>query len=80
MIEFKIVSESKDKNIRTSNSYKYYYCPTANKRINVHVRHNVLKDTTVSGIINVDGRFAAIFSYHSKSERIEKMRFGKILP
>jgi hypothetical protein len=80
MVEFKILSESKDKNIRTSNTYKYYYCPTVNKRINIHVRHNVLKDTNVSGILNVDGRIAAVFSYHSKSERIEKMRFGKILP
>ncbi len=80
MVEFKITSESYDKTIRTTNLYKYYYCPTENKRINVHVKHQVLENVKVKGIINVDGRYGAVISYKSTSEKIEKMRFGKILP
>ena len=80
MVEFKIVSESYDKTIRTTNIYKYYYCPTENKRISVHVKHQVLENVKVKGVINVDGRYGAIISYKSTSEKIEKMRFGKILP
>ncbi len=80
MVEFKIISTSQGNNLRTSNTYKYYYCPTENKRINVHVKHEVLKDDMVKGIVNVDGRYGAIISYQSKSEKIDKMRFGEILP
>jgi len=80
MVEFRIVSESSTGHIRTSNVYKYYYCPTENKRINVHVKHQISEDITVKGIENVDGRYCAIVSYQSKSERLEKMVFGKILP
>lgn len=80
MVEFKIVSESYDKTIRTTNTYKYYYCPTENKRICVHVKHQVLENVKVRGIINVDGRYGAIISYKSTSEKIKKMRFGEILP
>ena len=80
MIEFKIISQSEKGNIRTSNIYKYYYCPTEEKRMNVHVKHEVLEDDYVRGVVNVDGRYGAIISYQSKSEKIEKMRFGEILP
>jgi len=80
MVEFRIVSESEDENLRTSNVYKYYYCPNKNKRLNVHVTHQVFNWLKVKGIINVDGRYGAIISYRSKSEKVQKMRFGEILP
>jgi len=80
MIEFGIISESDDENLRTSVIYKYYYCPAENKRINVNVKHQVFDECIVEGVINVDGRYGAIISYQSKSERIEKMRFGGIYP
>jgi len=80
MVEFRIISESEEKNLRTSNIYKYYYCPSEEKRMNVHVKHETLKDDHVEGIINVDGRYGAIVSFQSVNERIKKMRFGKILP
>ncbi len=80
MIEFGIVSESNDKNIRTSVSYKYYYNPGDNKRINVNVKHQIFNEIIVKGITNIDGRYGAIISYQSKSERLEKMRFGDIYP
>lgn len=80
MVEFRIVSESPDQTLRTSNIYKYYYCPTEKKRMNIHVKHEVLKDDQVEGIINVDGRYGAIVSFQLRSERIKKISFGNILP
>ncbi len=80
MVEFKIVSESDDGNLITTNSYRYYYCPTDVKRISVHVRHHVLNPVKVSGLLNADGRYAALFSFKSTSEKLKKMRFGEILP
>jgi hypothetical protein len=80
MIEFGIISESNDKNLRTSVKYKYYYNPGTNKRINVYVKHQVFNESLVEGITNVDGRYGSIISYQSKSERLEKMRFGDIYP
>jgi hypothetical protein len=80
MVSFGIVSESSDKTLRTTGIYTYYYCPTADKRICAHIKHQVFEEGIVQGITNVDGRYGAIFSFHSKSPRIQKMRFGEILP
>ena len=80
MAEFRIVSESSDKNLRTTNIYKYYYCPTDEKRICVNVKHEVLKKIKVKGVVNVDGRYGALVSFEARSERVQKMRFGEILP
>ena len=80
MVEFRIVSESNSKHLRTNNLYKYYYCPTDEQRISVHVKHQVFKESEVTGIENIDGRYGVIASVQSKSGRIKKMRFGEILP
>jgi len=80
MVSFGIVSESSDGRLRTTNVYKYYYCPSNEKRILVHVKHEVLEEARVKGIVNVDGRYGAMVSLKSTSERVEKMRFGEILP
>jgi len=80
MVEFGIVSESSGKELRTTNIYKYYYCPTENKRISVRVKHEVLEAGIVKGQENVDGSFGGLASYKSRSARIRGMRFGEILP
>lgn len=80
MVEFGIVSESEGKELRTTNIYKYYYCPTENKRISVHVKHEVFEEGIVRGQVNVDGAFGGIVAYRSRSARIQRMHFGKILP
>lgn len=80
MVEFRIISESSSKHLRTNNVYKYYYCPTDEKRISVHVKHQVFEESEIKGIENVDGRYGVIASVQSKSGRIKKMRFGEILP
>ncbi len=80
MVQFRLISESSGKDLRTNNVYKYYYCPTDDKRIFVHVKHQVFEGGEVTGIENVDGRYGALASVHSKSGRIKRMRFGNILP
>ena len=77
MLEFGIVSESSDKRLRTTNVYKYYYSPNQDKRICVHSKHQCFKNSKVSGITNIDGRYGALISYKSK---IGRSRFGEILP
>jgi len=80
MVEFAIVSESSDSSLRTTNFYKYYYCPTKEKRMCIHVKHEVLEGGTVKGIENLDGRYGALVSYKSRSAKIGIMHFGEILP
>jgi len=80
MVSFTITSASNGGEIQTTNIYKYYHSPVEPKRIVVHVHHEILKDCQVEGIENVDGRFGAIISYHSKSSVTDKMCFGSILP
>ncbi len=80
MVRFRVVSQSSNKELYTSNIYTYYYQPGEDKRISVTVHHEIRDDLKVSGIKNVDGRFGTIISYHSKSPSMEKMAFGEILP
>ncbi len=80
MVEFGIFSESKLKDVQTTVIYRYYYCPTEEKRLNVHVKHEMLKDATVQGIDNVDGRFGSLISFKSRSAAVDSLNFGKIYP
>lgn len=80
MVEFGIESRSSKNELRTTNIYKYYYCPTPEKRISVHVKHQVLNETKVKGIINVDGRYGGFGSIKFRSARLKNLNFGEILP
>jgi hypothetical protein len=60
--------------------YRYYYCPIEEKRINVHVKHEMLKDATVQGIDNIDGRFGSLISLKARSAAVESLNFGNIYP
>ena len=80
MVEFGIISESKKKDVQTTAIYRYYYCPIEEKRINVHVKHEMLKDATVQGIDNIDGRFGSLISLKSRSAAVDSLNFGEIYP
>jgi hypothetical protein len=80
MVEFGIISESKMKDIQTTVLYRYYYDPLDEKKIDVHVKHEMLKDATVQGIENLDGRYGAIISLKSRSATVESLNFGDIYP
>jgi len=80
MVEFGIISESKKKDILTTAIYRYYYNPLDEKRINVNVKHEMLKNAIVQGIDNIDGRFGSIISIKSQSATVESLNFGEIYP
>ncbi|MFH1101941.1 MAG: carboxypeptidase regulatory-like domain-containing protein [Methanobacteriota archaeon] len=80
MVSFGIISESSTGELRTSALYKYYYSPETDKRICVHVKHEVLRDVVVKGDENLDGRFGALISFKSRNPTVEKLNFGDILP
>ncbi|HWR27219.1 MAG TPA: hypothetical protein VN377_02155 [Candidatus Thermoplasmatota archaeon] len=80
MVEFGIFSESKKKDVQTTAIYRYYYSPIEEKRINVHVKHEMLKDATVQGIDNIDGRFGSLISLKSRSAAVDSLNFGNIYP
>jgi len=44
MVQSIIVSESENGEIRSTNTYKYYYCPTEHKRIYVHAKHEIIDE------------------------------------
>jgi hypothetical protein len=80
MTEFIIISESEYGEIKTTNIYRYYHCPSSEKRITVHIQHDITCDLQVKGDLNNDGRYGGIISYYSKSASMKKMQFGDILP
>ncbi len=80
MVEVRIVSKSKKDDIQTHAIYKYYYCPTENKRIQVHVKHETLQELQVSDNVNTDGIFARLQCGGISSNSIKDLNFGEILP
>lgn len=80
MAQVMVISETSNGQIRSSNIYTYFYNPSEEKRIGVHVKHEIFEEQYVSGIENGDGRYGAIISYNSKSSSMKKMVFGDILP
>ena len=80
MVEFGIISESKKKDVQTTAIYRYYYYPLDEKRIYVHIKHEMLKAAIVQGIDNIDGRFGSIISIKSRSAIVESLNFGEIYP
>lgn len=80
MVEFGIISESKRKDVQTTAIYRYYYCPLEEKRLYVNVKHEMLKEATVQGIDNIDGRFGSLISIKSRSAAIDALNFGDLYP
>jgi hypothetical protein len=80
MVAFGVMSESKKGDVRTTAIYKYYYCPLNEKRLNVHIKHEMTKNATVQGVDNVDGRFGSIISIKARSASIDSLNFGVIYP
>jgi len=83
MLEFRISSISKLNDLQTTAIYKYYHCPSTNKRIHTHVKHESLKEITVVSIppaTNSDGVFASLQGGGVKCKSIEELNIGEILP
>ena len=80
MVRINIESLSPDSNIKTNNIYTYYFCPTDTKRIYVNVNHEVKNQIDIEDPDVLDGIYAGIISIKSRSNTIEKMNVGEILP
>ncbi len=80
MIRFRIEGVSPEDAIKTDNIYTYYYCPTATKRMNANVNHEVLQTVEIGGNMEQGGTYAHLTTFKSRSATIENMNVGYILP
>ena len=80
MVRLKVVSESRNGNIRSENVYTYYYCPSEEKRIIVDMHHYVLEDCTSYGPAARGGGFVNILATRSRSTNIRELNLGFIPP
>jgi len=79
MVEFGIVSQSSDKLLKTTVYYKYYYCPTENKRIYTHSKHEIIGYPLPLGE-DIDLAFVIVPFARLKSSSIKELNFGEIPP
>ncbi len=79
MVKFGIKSESEDGSLQSTVIYKYYYCPTEEKRIYLHVKHEVINYPLPVGE-EVDAAYANFDFGIIKSSNIEELNFGRIYP
>lgn len=80
MIEIGMVSTSKLDDLQTTATYKYYHCPSSEKRIYAHVLHETKEDVVVYPESNTDGVFASMQAGGVKSNSIEELNIGQIFP
>ena len=80
MTRVRIEGTSPDGDIKTDNIFTYYHSPIEKRRIFVDVNHEVLKDVDVEEPSILDGTYGGIVSIKSRSNTIEKMNVGEILP
>lgn len=80
MVEFGVVSTSEREDIQTTAIYKYYYCPSENKRIHTHVVHEALEELRVDEDINIDGTYSTLQCGGISSSTIKDLNIGEILP
>jgi hypothetical protein len=79
MVKFGIVSESENSLLRSTVIYKYYYCPTEDKRLYTNVRHEIINYPLPKGD-QIDVAFAILSCGGIKSSTIDELNFGEIPP
>jgi hypothetical protein len=77
MVKFGIISQSSDKLLKTTVYYKYYYCPTENKRIYTHTKHEIIGYPLPLGE-DIDLAFVIFPFARLKSSSINELNFGEI--
>ena len=80
MVSFGMVSTSKFEDLKTTVHYTYYHCPTSTTRMRVQVKHETLTDVKTLSEADTDGVFASLQSGGVKSDSIEDLNIGSILP
>lgn len=78
----KVMIESMSSNgkVKTRAYYTYYYTPSTNKRIFIKFSHNALQNCNVYGIDEENGIFAYLMCIKSRSNAINELNMGEILP
>jgi hypothetical protein len=79
MVKFGIESASADGLLKSTVIYKYYYCPTEDKRIYIHVKHEIVDYPLPLGD-KIDAGYVTLVSGSVESSSIEDLNFGRILP
>jgi len=82
MTEIILKSRSRRDDLETNAIYRYYHCPSDDKRIHVHVHHQTLEEIDVyqnPPPTNTDGIYASMQMGGIKSRSIEELNIGKIL-
>jgi len=79
MVKFGIVSESEDSLLRSKVIYKYYFCPTEDKRLYTNVRHEIIGNSIQKGE-EIDVAYAILSCGGIKSSTIDELNFGEIPP
>jgi len=79
MVKFGIVSESNNGIFRSTVIYKYYYCPTEDKKIHVRTKHEVIKYPLPSAD-EIDVSYVLLTSGGVKNSYIGELNFGRIPP
>ena len=83
MVEFGIISGTSKEDFQTTATYKYYYCPSENRRICAHVKHEALKESRVIDIYpNSEscGNIAGLQIGIMKSPSVKELNFGRMFP
>ena len=81
MVNVGIISKSKNDEAQTTAYYKYYHCPSEDKRIHVKVKHEAKKDVkTTKKDTLAEGTYAHLQVTKSISRTIKELNFGKLYP
>jgi len=80
MINCNIISRSNQEDMQTTANYKYYYSPKDDKRIHVHLEHEVLKEGLIETYDFYDGSYASLQTGGVRSHTIKELNAGEILP
>lgn len=80
MVSCRIISRSNGDDLETTAVYTYYYCPTLQKRIQVHVTHTALRDCKIYSATDTDGSYASLQCGRIRSTSIQDLNFGMLYP
>ena len=78
MVSCTIKSMSSTKDMFSTVTYKYYYCPASEKRIFSKVVHEINNAYTTAENVLTDGIYTTLFISSVKSAAIEQLNFGTI--
>ena len=79
MVKVGIVSQSENGEIQSTIIYKYYYCPTEDKRIYLHIKHEILDYHLPKGE-EIDVSYIILPIGELTSSSIDELNFGEIPP